>query len=91
MPPRSSGVDLRADEKRPSRETACRTAERPRQKQDGQAPSGNRGAARQRVPQKFIAKRYKSSLANLAKTVKSYGRFDTVAPLGPRMAADGEF
>ena len=53
LPPRSSEVDLRADERSPSRETgfrpACRTAERPRQKQVGQAPSGNRGAARQRV------------------------------------------
>ena len=29
--------------------TPCRTAERPQQKQAGQAPSGNRGAARQRV------------------------------------------
>ena len=47
------GDDLRADEGSASRETgfrpACRTAERPRQKQAGQVPSGNRGAARQRV------------------------------------------
>ena len=28
---------------------ACRTTERPRQKQAGQAPSGNQGAARQQV------------------------------------------
>ena len=53
LPPRSSGVDLRTDERSPLRGTgfrpACRTTERPRQKQVGQAPSGNRGAARQRV------------------------------------------
>ena len=53
LPPRSSEVDLSADERSPSRETgfrpACRTVERPRQKQAGQAPSGNRGAACQRV------------------------------------------
>ena len=77
LPPRSSGVDLRADERSPSRETgfwpACRTTERPRQKQVGQVPSGNRGAARQRVPQKFIAKRYNSSPANLANWQKKRG------------------
>ena len=48
-----AGVDLRADEGSPSRETgvrpAPRTAERPGQKQAGQAPSGYQGAARQRV------------------------------------------
>ena len=48
------GVDLRADEGSPSRETgvrpARRTAEPSRQKQAGQASLGNRGAARQRVP-----------------------------------------
>ena len=53
LPPRSSEVDLSTDERSPSRETgfrpACRTVERPRQKQAGQAPSGNRGAACQRV------------------------------------------
>ena len=75
-----------------SRETgfrpACRTAERPRQKQTGQAPSGNRGAARQRVHPEV----HREALQILAcqprkldeearnqetEAVKSYGRFGT--------------
>ena len=86
---RSSEVDLRADERSPSRETgfrpACRTAERPRQKQAGQAPSGNRGAACQRVTQKFIATRKLADEARNqeTKSVKSYGGFGTFEPLGP--------
>ena len=97
LPPRSSGVDLRADERSPSRETgflpACRTAERPRQKQVGQAPSGNRGAARQRVhpevhretlqffacqPRKLAEEARNQETA----AVKSYGGFGTFEPLG---------
>ena len=98
LPPRSSEVDLRADERSPSRETgfrsACRTAERPRQKQIGQAPSGNRGAARQRVHPEV----HREALQVLAcqprkldeearcqetEAVKSYGGFGTFEPLGP--------
>ena len=106
LPPRSSGVDLRADERSPSRETgflpACRTAERPRQKQVGQAPSGNRGAARQRVhpevhretlqffacqPRKLAEEARNQETA----AVKSYGGFGTFEPLGPAMAGDHGF
>ena len=97
-PPRSSEVDLRADERSTSRETgfrpACRTTERPRQKQVGQAPSGNRGAARQRVPPEvhrealqFFAcqPRKLAEEARIQETeaVKSYGGFGTFEPLGP--------
>ena len=97
-PPRSSEVDLRADERSTSRETgfrpACRTTERPRQKQVGQAPSGNRGAARQRVPlevhrealQFFACQPRKlAEEARIQETeaVKSYGGFGTFEPLGP--------
>ena len=69
---------------------ACRTVERPRQKQAGQAPSGNRGAARQRVHPEVN----REALQILAcqpleldeearnqetEAVKSYGRFGTFA------------
>ena len=95
---RSSGVDLRADEGSPSRETgfrpACRTVERPRQKQAGQAPSGNRGAARQRVHPKvhrealqFFAcqprKLDEEARNQETEAVKPYGGFCTFEPLGP--------
>ena len=98
LPPKSSEVDLRADERSPSRKTgfrpACRTAERPRQKQVGQAPSGNRDAARQRVhPEvhrealQFFAcqPRKLAEEARIQETeaVKSYGGFGTFEPLGP--------
>ena len=89
-----AGVDLRVDEGSPSRETgfrpAYRMAERPRQKQAGQAPSGNRGAARQRVhPEvhrealQFFACQPRE-LAEEARNqeteaVKSYGGFGTFA------------
>ena len=98
LPPRSSRVDLRADERSPLRETgfrpACRTVERPRQKQVGQAPSGNRGAARQRVhPEvhrealQFFAcqprKLAEEARNQETEVVKSYGGFGTFEPLGP--------
>ena len=88
-----AGVDLRADERRPSHETgfrpACWTTERPRQKQAGRAPSRNRGAARQRVHPEI---HHREALQTLAcrprkldeearnqetEAVKSYGRFGT--------------
>ena len=92
------GIDLRADEGSPSRETgfrsACRTAERPRQKQAGQAPSGNRGAARQRVHsevhrealQIFACqppKLTEETRNQETEAVKSCGVFGTFEPLGP--------
>ena len=82
-----------------SRETgfrpACRTAEWPRQKQVGQAPSGNRGATRQRVhPEvhrealRFFACRPCKLVEEVrnreTEAVKSYGRLGTFAPLGPK-------
>ena len=74
--------------------TRCRTAERPRQKQAGQAPSGNRGAARQRVhPEvhreslQFFAcqprKLGEEARSQETEAVKSYGGFCTFEPLGP--------
>ena len=96
--PRSSEVNLHVDERSPSRETgfrpACRTAERPRQKQVGQAPSGNRGAARQRVHpevhrealQFFTCQPRKlaeEARSQETEAVKSYGEFGTFEPLGP--------
>ena len=73
---------------------ACRTVERPRQKQVGQAPSGNRGAARQRVPPEvhrealqFFAcqprKLAEEAPNQETEAVKSYGGFGTFEPLGP--------
>ena len=88
------GVDLRADERSPSRETgfrpACRTVERPRQKQAGQASSGNRGAARQRVHpevnrealQILVCQPFEldeEARNQETEAVKSYGRFGTFA------------
>ena len=96
-----AGVDLRADEGSPSRETgfrpACRTTERPRQKQAGQAPSRNRGAARQRVhPEvhhealQFFAcqprKLDEEARSQETEAVKSYGGFCTFEQLGPEIA-----
>ena len=77
---------------------ACRTTERPRQKQVGQAPSGNRGAARRRVhPEvhrealQFFAcqprKLAEEALNQETEAVKSYGGFGTFEPLGPTTAA----
>ena len=92
-------VNLRADEGSPSRETgvrpAFRTAERLRQKQAGPAPSGNRGAARQRVhPEvqrealQFFAcqarKLDEEARHQEIEAVES-GRFGTFEPLGPRL------
>ena len=89
-----AGVDLRADKGSPSRETgfrpAYRTVERPRQKQAGQAPSGNRGAACQRVhPEvhrealQFFAcqprKLAEEARNQETEAVKSYGGFGTFA------------
>ena len=53
---------------------ACRTAEWPRQKQAGQAPSGNRGAARQILA--FQAGKLNEETRNQeTEAVKSYGGF----------------
>ena len=68
--------------------------ERPRQKQAGQAPSENGGAARQRVrPEvhhealQFFAcqtrKLDEEARDQETEAVKPYGRFGTFAPLGP--------
>ena len=100
LPPRSSGIDLRADEGSPSHETgfrpACRTTERLRQKQSGQAPSGNQGAARQRVhPEvhhrealQFFAcqprKLDEEARNQETEAVESYDRFGTFALLYQR-------
>ena len=76
---------------------ACRTVERPRQKQVGQAPSGNRGAARQRVPPEvhrealqFFAcqprKLAEEAPNQETEAVKSYGGFGTFEPLGPSLS-----
>ena len=73
---------------------ACRTDEMPRQKQVGQAPSENRGAARQRVhPEvhrealQFFAcqprKLAEEARNQETEAVKSYGGFGTFEPLGP--------
>ena len=77
---------------------ACRTVERPRQKQAGQAPSGNRGAACQRVPPEvhrealdFFAcqprKLDEEARNQETEAVKSYGGFGTFEPLGPSSAS----
>ena len=72
-----AGVDLRADEGSPSRETsfrpACRTVERPRQTQAGQASFEIEALRANGSTQKFIVKRYKSSPANLANWMKKRG------------------
>ena len=99
-------VDLRADEGSPSHGTgfrpACRTIERPRQKQAGQAPSGNRGAVRQQSPPR-IPSRSATILAcqprkldeearnQESEVVKSYGGFGTFEPLGPILAQPAIF
>ena len=101
LPPRSSGIDLRADEGSPSHETGfrpvCRTTERLRQKQSGQAPSGNQGAARQRVhPEvhhrealQFFAcqprKLDEEARNQETEAVESYDRFETFALLGSKI------
>ena len=70
-----------------------RPTERPRQKQAGQAPSGNRGDARQRVHPKvhrealqFFAcqphKLAEEARSQETEAVKSYGGFCTFEPLG---------
>ena len=61
---------------------ACRTAEWPRQKQAGQVPSGNRGAARQILA--CQARKLNEETRNQeTEAVKSYGGFCTFEPLGP--------
>ena len=73
---------------------ACRTAEKAQVKQAGQAPSGNRGAARQRVPPEvhreslqFFAcqprKLDEEARSQETEAVKSYGGLRTFASLGP--------
>ena len=89
-----AGIDLSVDEESPSHEMvfrpACRTVERPRQKQAEQAPSGNRGAACQRVPPEvhrealqFFAcqprKLAEEAQNQKTEAVKSYGGFGTFA------------
>ena len=61
---------------------ACRTAEWLRQKQAGQAPSGNRGAARQILACQ-TRKLNEETRNQETESVKSYGGFCTFEPLGP--------
>ena len=77
VPPRSSGVDLRTDERSPSRETGFRPACLPvgRSKGPGKSKLDKHRPEIEALlangsPQKFIAKRYNSSPANLANWLK---------------------